>query len=314
MNQPQNVTDYPNNNTIFMVWKFKDGAAVRPVFEKLCALIDNLYHSFTIRVPDGRTSCVMGVGYDAWLRLGLPEPLPRELKNFEPVAGVKHTAVATPGDLHFHLRGINMAVCFDMATAITNVLSPVADCLDEVHGFRYWDGRAVIGFVDGTENPIGDERQFFAEVGNEDPVYKGGSYLFVQKYLHNMKAWEGIGTEEQEKVIGRYKMSDIEMDDSVKPANSHSALAGITDEAGNDLKIVRDNMPFGNPSKGETGTYFIAYANTFSTTRKMLENMFIGNPPGNYDRLLDFSTAQTGTLFFVPPMNILSRYSADTDA
>ncbi|MBZ4192512.1 Dyp-type peroxidase [Niabella beijingensis] len=308
--EAQNVTEYPNNNTIFSVWKFKDGAAIRSVFERLCALIENLNHSFTIRINDGKTSCVMGVGHDAWVKLGLPAPLPRELKNFEPIAGSRHTAVATPGDLHFHFRAINTASCFDMASAVASVLSPAAECLEEVHGFRYWDGRSILGFVDGTENPIGNEREYFAMVGDEDPLYKGGSYLFVQKYIHNMSGWEALSTEEQEKVIGRYKISDIEMPDDVKPSNSHSALAGIEDEKGNDLKIVRDNMPFGHPSKGEVGTYFIAYANTFSTTKKMLEHMFLGDPPGNYDRILDFSTAHTGTLFFVPTITMLKQYSA----
>jgi putative iron-dependent peroxidase len=310
MEQSQNVTDYPNNNTIFTVWKFKEGTGIRSAFEKLCALVENLNHSFIIRVPDARTSCVMGVGHDAWVKLGLSTPLPKELKNFDPIVGSKHIAVATPGDLHFHLRAVNMGICFDMATQIAAVLNPVADCIDEVHGFRYWDGRSILGFVDGTENPVGDERQLFALVGDEDPVYKGGSYLFVQKYLHNMKGWESLATEEQEKVIGRYKMSDIEMIDEVKPANSHSAVAGIEDENGKDLKIVRANMPFGHPSKGEAGTYFISYANTFSTTHTMLEHMFIGVPTGNYDRILDFSTAYTGSLFFVPAINMLKQYSA----
>jgi putative iron-dependent peroxidase len=312
VHEPQNVTDYPNNNTIFTVWKFKENKEIKPVFERLCALVANLNHSFVIRIPGGRVTCVMGIGYDAWMKLSLPSPLPKELKNFEPIVGAKHTAVATPGDLHFHLRGTDMAVCFDMLTAITDVLSPVADCLEEIHGFRYWDGRSILGFVDGTENPIGADRQYYAVVGDEDPEYKGGSYCFVQKYLHDMHGWTGLSTEDQEKVIGRYKMSDIEMPDDVKPDNSHSALASLDDGNGNELKIVRDNMVFGNPSKGEIGTYFIAYASTFSTTHKMLERMFIGDPPGNYDRILDFSKAYTGSLFFAPSLEILDQYSAGT--
>ena len=308
MHQPQSVTDYPNNNTIFAVWKFREDMEVKPVFENICALMANLNHSFTIRVPGGRATCVMGIGYDAWTKLSLPSPHPKELKNFDPIVGPKHTAVATPGDLLFHLRGTDMSACFDMITAITDVLSPVADCVEEIHGFRYWDGRSILGFVDGTENPVGDERQLYAVVGDEDPEYKGGSYVFVQKYLHDMKGWTNLPTEEQEKVIGRYKISDIEMSDEVKPANSHSALAGIEDESGAELKIVRDNMPFGNPSKGEVGTYFIAYASTFSTTHKMLERMFLGDPPGNYDRILDFSKAYTGSLFFAPSIDMLKQY------
>lgn len=310
--QQQNVTDYPNNNTIFAVWKFKEHMEIKPAFERICGLIENLNHSFAVRVPEGRANCIIGIGYEAWLKLSLPLPLPKELKNFEPVVGSKHTAIATPGDLHFHLRATDMSVCFDMLSAIAEVLCPVSDCLEEVHGFRYWDGRSILGFVDGTENPIGNDREHFAIVGEEDPFYKGGSYLFVQKYLHDMRGWTKLSTEDQEKVIGRYKISDIEMPDDVKPDNSHSALASLDDENGNELKIVRDNMPFGNAAKNEVGTYFIAYANTFSTTHKMLERMFIGVPAGNYDRILDFSTAHTGTLFFAPSINILKQYSADT--
>lgn len=312
--ESQHVTDYPNNNTIFTVWKLKEGMEIKPAFEKLCALVTNLNHTFIIRAPGGRATCVMGVGYEAWGKLSLPQPIPKELRNFEPVVGAKHTAVATPGDLHFHLRSTDMSICFDMLTAITDVLSQVAHCLEEVHGFRYWDGRSILGFVDGTENPTGNEREYFAVVGDEDPAYKGGSYLFVQKYLHNMGGWTKLSTEDQEKVIGRYKISDIEMPDDVKPDNSHSALASLDDDNGNELKIVRDNMPFGNPGKNEVGTYFIAYANTFSTTFKMLERMFIGVPPGNYDRILDFSTAHTGSLFFAPSMDILKQYTADGTA
>ena len=314
MSQSQNVTDYPNNNTIFMVWKFKDQVDVKAAFEKLCSLINNLNNSFTIRVPNGKSSCVLGIGHDAWIRLGLPTPLPRELVNFESIVGSKHIAKATAGDLHFHLRAQNTAICFDMAMEISNVLESVAECLEEIHGFRYWDGRSIIGFVDGTENPTGEERQFFATVGDEDISYKGGSYLFVQKYFHNMKNWKNLSIEDQEKVIGRSKMNDIEMSDEVKPANSHTALTNITDEEGNELKIVRDNMPFGNPSKGEVGTYFISYASKFSTTKKMLTNMFVGNPQGNYDRILDFSTAETGTLFFAPTLDILDGYSSESDS
>lgn len=308
--KPQNVIDFPNNNTIFTVWQFREGAAVRPAFEKICGLIANLNHSFKVRFPDGRVSCVMGVGYDAWIKLGLPSPLPRELKRFEPIVGDKHIAVSTPGDLHFHLRAVNISACLDMAGAIFDVLHSVAHCLEEVHGFRYWDGRSILGFVDGTENPVGSDRVRFGIVGDEDAFYKGGSYLFVQKYLHDMQAWTKLPVEEQEKVIGRYKASDVEIPDELKASNAHSALASIEDENGGELKIVRDNMPFRNTSQHEFGTYFISYANKFSTTEKMLSRMFIGEPPGNHDRILDFSTAHTGTLFFVPSLSILETYSA----
>jgi len=176
---------------------------------------------------------------------------------------------------------------------------------DEVHGFRYFDERDLLGFVDGTENPVGRAAGVAALTGDADPDFTGGSYVIVQKYLHDMDAWNALPVEEQEKVIGRTKLSDIEMPDDVKPANSHVALNTIEDPDGTERQILRANMPFGEVGRGEFGTYYIAYAATPSVTEQMLVNMFIGNPPGNYDRILDFSTAVTGSLFFAPSADFL---------
>ena len=303
--KPQNVLDYHGTNTIFMVWNFNQGIAIKDAFERICALVLNLNHSAYNRFPDRGVSCVMGIGYDAWLRLQLPVPLPKELATFSPIIGNKHTAVSSKGDLHFHLRGDNSSICFDMAADLSAILQPIAASVEEVHGFRYWDGRSILGFVDGTENPYGQQRAFFGLVGDEDLAYKGGSYLFVQKYMHDLKAFNALPLAEQENVFGRSKDNDIEMPDDKKPKNSHTALANI----GDDFKIIRDNMPFGNMSTNEMGTYFIAYASTFSTIKKMLANMFVGDPEGNYDRLLDFSTPKTGSLFFVPTLDMLDDFS-----
>ncbi|ROH97709.1 Dyp-type peroxidase [Chryseobacterium daecheongense] len=304
----QNVTDYPNNNTYFLVWNFKDSAdpdKIKSVFQRVCALVINLNNSALDRFPDSKASCVMGIGYEAWQQLELPQPLPKEFKKFQEIRGSKHTAVSTKGDLHFHIRADEKSFAYDMASTISGYMKEIADCVVEVQGFRYWDSRSILGFVDGTENPHGKDRDHFAIVDDSDLQYEGGSYLFVQKYTHNLDAWKSLSVEEQEKVIGRSKDLDIEMEDDVKPKNSHIALANI----GDDFKVVRDNMPFGNVSTNEMGTYFICYASTFSTVEKMLTNMFIGNPPGNYDRILDFSTAQTGTLFFVPSLDMLDEFS-----
>lgn len=303
---PQNVLDYHGNCAIFMVWNFKSNSEIKEVFKSICALVVNLDNSGETRFPDSGASCVMGVGYDAWHQLDLPVPLPKELENFVPVAGEKHTAIATRGDLHFHIRGDSPSICYDMASAVYDVLKEVAISVEEIHGFRYWDGRSILGFVDGTENPRGEKRAFFGLIGDEDPVYKGGSYLFVQKYIHDLNAFKSLSVEQQEKVFGRHKWSDVEMPENIKPSNSHSALANV----GDDLKIIRDNMPFGNMSTNEMGTYFIAYASTFTTVKKMLNNMFIGSPEGNYDRLLDFSTPKTGSLFYVPSVTFLKNVAS----
>src|SRR5208282_558285 len=222
-------------------------------------------------------------------------------------------AVSTPGDLFFHIRSKRMDLCFEAATQIMARIGDVVAPEDEVHGFRYFDDRDLIGFVDGTENPRGQAAIDAVLVGEEDAAFAGGSYVLVQKYLHDMAGWDALSTEAQEKIIGRKKLSDIELDESVKPSSSHSSLTTIV-ENGKEIKILRDNMPFGRPTEGEFGTYFIGYSRSPSTTELMLENMFVGRPPGNYDRLLDFSRAITGNLFFVPAAAFLDDVSDEADA
>jgi len=203
-----------------------------------------------------------------------------------------------------------MDLCFELAMQIMQSIGHLVVVADEVHGFRYFDDRDVLGFVDGTENPRGDAAREAAIVGGEDPPFSGGSYVIVQKYLHDLTAWNTLSTETQERIIGRRKLSDVELSDADKPAYAHNALTNI-EENGRQFQILRDNMPFGRPGHGEFGTYFIGYSRTPRVTEIMLENMFVGKPPGNYDRLLDFSRAATGSLFFVPAASFLDNITGD---
>jgi putative iron-dependent peroxidase len=198
-----------------------------------------------------------------------------------------------------------MDMCFEFVSQAMTRLAGAATVVDEVHGFRFFDERDLLGFVDGTENPVGLEAAEAALVGQDDPDFAGGSYVIVQKYVHDMAAWNALTVEDQEKAIGRSKLSDIEMPDDVKSANSHVALNTITDPDGTERAILRANMPFGEVGRGEFGTYYIAYAATPGVTEQMLTNMFIGSPPGNTDRILDFSTAVTGSLYYVPSADFL---------
>jgi putative iron-dependent peroxidase len=197
-------------------------------------------------------------------------------------------------------------LCFELASQIMNQLGDSVAVADEVHGFGFFDQRDLLGFVDGTENPDGQAALAATLVGDEDSSFAGGSYVIVQKYLHDLHAWNALPTEAQERIIGRTKLTNVELDEAVKPSFAHNELTKIV-ENGEEIKIVRDNMPFGEVGKGEFGTYFIGYARSPRTIEKMLDNMFIGNPPGNYDRILDFSRAVTGNLFFVPTAGFLEN-------
>ncbi|MGY1888436.1 Dyp-type peroxidase [Pseudomonas sp. SDT291_1_S447] len=302
--EPQAVCSPITSSAIFIVATLNAGLEAAQTVKDWCGDVAGLVRSVGKRVPTGNLTCICGFSSNAWDRL-FGNPRPASLHGFREFGGKGRHAPATPGDLLLHIRADQMDLCFELATQIMAALGDAVTVVDEVQGFRYFDMRSIIGFVDGTENPVGRKAVNFTIVGDEDPGFSGGSYVLVQKYLHNMTAWNGLSVEAQERVIGRTKLSDIELDDAVKPSNSHSALTTITNAAGEEVKILRDNMPFGRPGAGEFGTFFIGYARSPEPIEQMLENMFVGKPPGNYDKLLDFSTAVTGGLFFVPSADLL---------
>jgi len=302
---PQPVVAQLTRTAIFLVVTVNSGKENEAAVRTLCGDLPALLRAVGFRDLDGRLSCVMAFGSDVWDRL-FGEPKPKELHPFREIHG-RHHAVATPGDILFHIRSKKrMDLCFELATQIMSRLSGAVSAVDEVHGFNYFDDRDLIGFVDGTENPVDQAAVNATIIGEEDVAFAGGSYVIVQKYLHDLTRWNELPVAEQEKIIGRTKLSDIELDAAVKPSSAHNALTTIIED-GEQLEIVRDNMPFGEVGKGEFGTYFIGYARSPRRIEQMLENMFVGRPPGNYDRLLDFSRAVTGTLFFVPSATFLEN-------
>jgi putative iron-dependent peroxidase len=288
---------------IFLVATVNPGLENFAALRAFCGDLAGLLRAVEFRDLEGGLSCVVGFGSDAWDRLFGP-PRPAKLHPFREIReGARH-AVSTPGDLLFHIRAKRMDLCFELAMQIMARIGEAVSPVDEVHGFRYFDDRDLMGFVDGTENPRGGAVLDAVMVGDEDAAFAGGSYVIVQKYLHDLDRWNALSTEAQERIIGRTKLSDIELDDSIKPTSAHSALTTIVED-GKEVKILRDNMPFGRAAHGEFGTYFIGYSRSPHTIEQMLENMFVGRPRGNYDRLLDFSQAVTGNLFFVPSVTFL---------
>jgi porphyrinogen peroxidase len=309
---PQAVSAPLSRAAIFLVVTINPGADSATAVRSLCADLSGLIRAVEFRDIEAALSCVMGIGSQAWDRL-FGAPRPAELHPFREFRGGPRHAVATAGDLLFHIRAKRMDLCFEMATQIMARVGSAVTTVEEVHGFRYFDDRDLLGFVDGTENPRGQEVVDAVLITDEDPAFAGGSYVITQKYVHDMEAWNAVPTEAQERIIGRTKLADIELDDSVKPTSAHNALTTIT-ENGEEQAILRDNMPFGRVGTAEFGTYFIGYCRTPRITEQMIENMFVGRPPGNYDRLLDFSRAVTGTLFFVPSASFLDAVTTDEPA
>ncbi len=305
MSDPQAAVNAPQTrDAIFLVLVLAPGAEAVDRLRRLCGQLDALVRAVGARDIQGSLSCAVGFGSDAWDRL-FGAPRPADLHPFRELRGGNRFAPSTPGDVLFHIRAERFDMCFELAAQICGRLGDQATTVDETHGFRYFDDRDLTGFVDGTENPTGAESIEATIVGGEDASFAGGSYVMVQKYLHDLSAWASLSTETQEGIIGRTKLNDIELDDAVKPTFAHNALTTLV-ENGNEVKILRHNMPFGQATEGDSGTYFIGYARSLHPLETMLENMVLGQPPGNYDHLLDFTHPITGSNFFVPSVQFLS--------
>ena len=221
---PQPVSAPLTRVAIFLIATVNPGSDHRATVRSFCADLPAIFRAVEFRDLEGSLSCVLGIGSEAWDWL-FGNPRPAELHPFREVrAGPRH-AVSTPGDLLFHIRAKRMDLCFEIATQMMARLGDAVAAVDEVHGFRYFDDRDLLGFVDGTENPRGEAAIEAALIGEEDATFAGGSYVIVQKYLHDMAAWSALTTEAQERIMGRRKLSDIELDElgkaDVSPQCAH---------------------------------------------------------------------------------------------
>ena len=284
---------------VFLTLTVAEGREALQTIADVLDGLDDLIKTVGFRDLNGRLSCITALGSELWDRFQTGKR-PKELHPFTPIEGPTHTAPAKPGDLFFHIRAEREDLCFEFERLLLGQLGSSVTLADEVAGFRYFDSRDLLGFVDGTANPTGHDIGSSTLVGSEDQEFAGGSYVVVQKYLHQMQPWARLSKDEQEQIIGREIVSNVELPDATSGQKSHKTLATIADEDGTEHDILRDNMPFGRPGHGEYGTYFIGYSRHLWVTQKMLERMFLGDPPGMHDRLLDFSTARTGAVFFAP--------------
>lgn len=277
--------------------------------------ISGLSKNVSMRDLDAQFACTVGIGSTIWDSLTHNSPRPAELHPFKEYKGKTHTAPSTPGDLLFHIRSNRRDLNFEFERQLTDSLGSSVTVTDSTVGFRYFDTRDLLGFVDGTANPVGQdvpECTLITQSDDPAPTAEGGSYIVTQKYLHDLKSWKSTPTETQESIVGRTKLDNVELDDA--PADkqqAHKSLATVVDEDGNEHDILRDNMPFGSPVEGVYGTYFIGYSRRLWVTEKMLERMFVGVPEGMHDRILNFSRAVSGCTFFAPRAEVLEGFGED---
>lgn len=309
----QPVTAPITQHATFLVLTVISPSAI-PTIRSTLASVSGLAKNVSFRDADAKFTCTVGIGASIWDSLTSKLPRPNELHSFREVKGAKHTAISTPGDLLFHIRSERRDLCFEFERQLMESFGGTVHVEDETVGFRYFDTRDLLGFVDGTANPVGPDvpPSVLVAAGDDNTHAQRGSYVVVQKYVHDMLGWKNLGSEQQEQIIGRTKLDNMELDDAQygKQA-SHKSLSTIEDAQGNEHDILRDNMPFGSPSSGEYGTYFIGYTRRLWVIEKMIQRMFVGHPPGLHDRLLDFSKPLTGSVFFAPSADVLDGLVVD---
>jgi putative iron-dependent peroxidase len=224
--EPQRVDAPLTQSATVLVLSVANSPNAIQTVRSMLASINRLAQNVAIRDLSASFACTVGIGSDAWDRVtNLPRPA--ELHPFPKVKGAVHTAVSTPGDLLFHIRSERRDLCFEFERQLMDLLGDAAAVVDETVGFRYFDVRDLLGFVDGTANPVGLAVPASILVAEEDTSATGGSYVVVQKYVHDLKAWRALSAEQQETIIGRTKLDNIELDDASSGQQSHKTLTTI---------------------------------------------------------------------------------------
>ncbi len=306
MSNPQSgVLPDGNMHATFMTLEVAPGAENSARARKACSHVPNLTEEVRRDGKEGNLHSVVAVGANAWD--GMFDGIrPRLLRPFAELEDGPRKAPSTPGDILVHIRSDRADLVFELARRVYADFGDAVSIVEEIHGFRYLDTRDLTGFVDGTENPTGDHRAEVALVDGEDPEFAGGSYVALQRYIHDLTKWETVAVPEQEQIIGRTKTDNVEFKSDEKAPYAHIKRASIKED-GKSLELLRHSMPYGTAD--EHGLYFIAYCGTPDNFDKMLAQMMVADADGQHDHLMDYTTAVTGASFFAPSLDFLRSHA-----
>lgn len=286
-----------SKDALFLTFNQTHEPGATDVIRRELAAMPERLTRFRERYADAGLHLVVGVGSAYWDRLN-PEERPALLRSFPALENGERIAPSTPVDLLFIVRADQYDAVFELGQEIVEALSDAAELVEEVHGFRYQDMRDLTGFVDGTENPEGDDRLDVALVGDEDPEFAGGSYLHLQRYEHDLAAWQRLSLKQQEDTYGRTKADNVEYPGDKKSLHAHTKRTSLKHADGSSMEILRHSMPYGDSQR--KGLVFISTCRTPEHFERMLKSMVEGDDEGHADRLLEFTRAVTGAAFFLP--------------
>ncbi|MFW2104364.1 Dyp-type peroxidase [Acinetobacter sp. RIT698] len=300
------ILPLPSNHARFIVLNLKN-LSIDGLKKQLNALLSTRDRLIT-QHPDAEIKTSIAFGPELWAKLY--HTTPEGFKQLEPIQGAFEMPVV-PADVLIHIASARTDICFALSQSFFDGIQNQVEVLDERVCFRYLDGRDLTGFIDGTENPqFPDDRAETALLGEDSGIFEDGSFIFAQRYVHELEKWKRLKVDAQENVIGRSKLESIEMDDEHKPENAHIARVVIEDNEGEELEILRHSLPYGD-GQGEQGLFFIAYTKDLTRIDRMLVNMFGTQGDGIHDRLLHFVTPIDGAYFFAPNEEVLEEILED---
>lgn len=296
------ILPLPSDHARFIVLRLKD-LTVPELKEKIEDLLDTRDRLIT-QHPNAEIKTAIAFGTELWAKLYAQSP--EGFKQLDPIQGAFEMPIV-PADVLIHIASQRSDICFTLSQAFFDGIQDKVEVLDERVCFRYFDGRDLTGFIDGTENPqFPADRAETALLAEDAGIFADGSFVFAQRYIHDLDKWKRLKVDAQENVMGRSKLESIEMDDDVKPENAHIARVVIEDDKGEEMEILRHSLPYGD-GKGEQGLFFIAYTKNLGIIDNMLEHMFGTTGDGIHDRLLHFVTAVDGAYFFAPSEELLEE-------
>lgn len=259
-----------------------------------------LIESIQKQFPDAAVHAVLGISHKVWHLFDRKKP--QHLAPFPHFKNQDIETKETTGDIVIHVRSMRRDVSFQLANALYQAFDKSLTIVEEVSCFKYLDNRDFTGFVDGTENPCGDDRAAVALV-DDDSDFNHGSYLNLMRFVHDLQKWEQEDLKTQEDTYGRTKYANEEYPSAKKSVHAHTKRTSLKDADGNSLEILRHSLPYASLS--EKGLMFASYSKTPEIFNLMLKSMIEGDEHGNSDYLMKYTRAQTGNAFFVPPMQWL---------
>lgn len=295
------ICDEPNLHglTLFCHVMTDDVDVMRRKIARIPSIIDELSDRFSEAMLNG----FIAVGSEYWDIL-YPEQRPEGFNGFPELRAGHRNAPEQVYDLLINIRSDRYDANYLAARTLNEWLGYDIEIAENVHSFRYLDGRDLMGFVDAPDNPRGARRRSVALIEKQQSSqFEQGSYLFVQKFKHDLKRWDYLGAQRQEQIIGRDKLTAEKLPEADIIGVTHASKARLLDRNEQPIPLLRQNMAWGDTR--EQGMLVMYFSCQPKAVVNWLKQRYLDDELNQYDPLLDYTQAIINSSFFVPSRSFL---------